>query len=164
MKICTKCKENKNLSDFRKDLCTRDQLSSWCKDCHREASRVSRKRNKTIDYDKQWKQNNKEKVRLHQKKHASNRNPETYKKYVAIRKLKYNYGLDQEQYLTLLSRQGYCCKICGIHQDRLNRKLNVDHCHITNKIRGLLCSNCNRAIGLLKDSIETLQKAIDYLK
>lgn len=43
-------------------------------------------------------------------------------------------------------------------------KLVVDHCHDTGKIRGLLCHNCNRALGLLKDSVHTLESAIDYLE
>jgi len=43
-------------------------------------------------------------------------------------------------------------------------KLVVDHCHSTGKIRGLLCHNCNRALGLMQDNVETLQNAIDYLK
>lgn len=43
-------------------------------------------------------------------------------------------------------------------------KLVVDHCHVTGKVRGLLCHNCNRALGLLKDSVDNLSKAIDYLK
>ena len=45
-----------------------------------------------------------------------------------------------------------------------NVKLNVDHCHITNKVRGLLCHDCNRALGLLKDNTSILSSAINYLQ
>jgi hypothetical protein len=54
------------------------------------------------------------------------------------------------------------CQICDQPQDERGR-LHVDHCHATGKFRGFLCSNCNCAIGLLKDDIGTLNKAIAYL-
>lgn len=44
------------------------------------------------------------------------------------------------------------------------QKIVIDHCHATGRIRGLLCHNCNRALGLLKDSEENLKRAIEYLK
>ncbi len=53
------------------------------------------------------------------------------------------------------------CKGCDKES---NRTLNVDHDHETGKIRGLLCGNCNRGIGLLGDNIETLQNLIKYLE
>lgn len=43
-------------------------------------------------------------------------------------------------------------------------KLVVDHCHATGHVRGLLCHNCNRALGLLKDSEQALQRALKYLQ
>ena len=55
------------------------------------------------------------------------------------------------------------CKICGKHQSELTLSLNVDHCHITGKIRGLLCGNCNKALGLFKDNTKSLKNAINYL-
>jgi len=48
-------------------------------------------------------------------------------------------------------------------EKRHSMKLVVDHCHEGGQVRGLLCHNCNRALGLLKDDVDTLQKAIDYL-
>lgn len=57
---------------------------------------------------------------------------------------------------------------CGICNSKLNSsrytKFAVDHCHKTHKIRGLLCTNCNTALGLFKDSTITLTNAIDYLE
>jgi hypothetical protein len=40
----------------------------------------------------------------------------------------------------------------------------VDHCHATGKVRGLLCHNCNRALGLMQDNIENIKRAADYLE
>jgi len=58
----------------------------------------------------------------------------------------------------LLVKQGGLCAICG-----KSCKLNVDHCHETNKIRGLLCFNCNLLLGHAKDNISILSNAIEYL-
>ena len=55
------------------------------------------------------------------------------------------------------------CAICGREfNDKL--KAFVDHDHITNKVRGLLCTHCNTLLGMSKDSIEILNKAIEYLQ
>lgn len=57
------------------------------------------------------------------------------------------------------------CKRCKISKslEEFHKKLSVDHCHKTGKVRGLLCSNCNTAIGLLKEDINVLKNAINYL-
>lgn len=78
--------------------------------------------------------------------------------------LKRSHGISYEEYLNLQQNQSYKCKICGIGDDQNNMSLVVDHCHTSGKIRGLLCSNCNRGIGMLQDNVDVLQKAIDYLK
>lgn len=63
--------------------------------------------------------------------------------------------------------QSGLCAICGgegfTMKECHSLKLVVDHCHATGKVRGLLCHNCNRALGLLKDSSESLRCAINYL-
>jgi len=83
------------------------------------------------------------------------------------------YGLSIEQYNALLNKQNGVCAICSreckvqskrFKEGKSNRPLIIDHCHKTNKIRGLLCSNCNIMIGMAEDNINLLQKAIDYLK
>ena len=54
------------------------------------------------------------------------------------------------------------CAICGnIFSDR--RHTQIDHCHKTKKIRGLLCIQCNSGIGMLKEDVDILKKAIDYI-
>ena len=76
--------------------------------------------------------------------------------------LKRNYNMSLEEYDKLLVKQNYCCSICKNPPDK--KKLVVDHCHNTNKVRGLLCSKCNLLLGNAKDSINILQNAIEYLK
>jgi len=74
------------------------------------------------------------------------------------------YRLTHLQYQNLLVEQDNQCQICGVEPDPDGKRLAVDHCHTTGRIRGLLCSNCNTAIGLLYDNKELLQNAINYLK
>lgn len=72
------------------------------------------------------------------------------------------YGLSLENYETMLKVQNGVCAICGKTNGK--KPLVVDHSHRLNKIRGLLCDKCNRAIGTFNDDPHILQKAILYLK
>jgi len=76
------------------------------------------------------------------------------------------YGLTLQDYDDLLKEQNGCCKICGTTDPRGQSKAGrfyVDHNHTTNEVRGLLCNDCNTAIGLLKDSPKIVAKAWGYL-
>jgi hypothetical protein len=93
---------------------------------------------------------------------------EEKKKYMRNYSVGYNlktkYNLSREQYNELLIKQNHKCAICFIDEKQAPKeKLVVDHCHATNKVRELLCHNCNVSIGLLKESITTLSQAISYL-
>ena len=81
-----------------------------------------------------------------------------------LQDLKHKYGVSQEDYAKRLKKQNYGCAICRVHEMKLTRGLYVDHNHKTGKVRGLLCTNCNTALGMLEDSPELLTKAIEYLK
>lgn len=83
--------------------------------------------------------------------------------------LKKNHGLSLDQYDAMWLEQIGVCAICHKAEKRQQlawRKdeLSVDHDHKTGKIRGLLCRDCNRAIGLLKDSQQLLLDAVGYLR
>jgi len=71
-------------------------------------------------------------------------------------------GISLAEYEALLEKQGGQCAICG-QADKWFR-LAVDHCHGTHRIRGLLCSQCNRGIGFFKDKPELLERAAQYLR
>jgi hypothetical protein len=86
-------------------------------------------------------------------------NPRQVKNTYLLKK----YKITLEQYETLFQKQDGRCALCSKHQTELRISLAVDHCHKTNKIRGLLCDTCNRGIGFLKEDKEILAKAIDYL-
>lgn len=72
-----------------------------------------------------------------------------------------NYGLSREELETLVIAQGGFCAICK--EPPVKRALDIDHCHKTHKVRGLLCRSCNVALGHFRDSHELLQEAILYL-
>lgn len=78
------------------------------------------------------------------------------------------YGLTPESYIELYVRQGGVCAACGKKEVGKNKygtvSLAVDHCHKTNRIRGLLCMRCNRALGLIGDDIESARKLVNYLE
>lgn len=73
------------------------------------------------------------------------------------------FGLTLEIFDQLHKKQEGRCAICGAHEKE-KKFLVVDHCHETQKIRGLLCQQCNSAIGILKHSEDILLKAIEYLR
>jgi hypothetical protein len=93
---------------------------------------------------------------------------ENNKNYFKDRDLKRKYGITLDQWQQMHNEQGGLCKICGKPETKVDRRqnvvrsLSVDHCHITSKVRGLLCSDCNTAIGLLQHNVELLNKAIAY--
>jgi len=76
-------------------------------------------------------------------------------------KLKKKFGITLEQYNDLLQKVGGKCPICN-NIDKV--RLSVDHDHKTGRVRGLLCSRCNRALGYVNDDVDRLTKLIEYLK
>ncbi len=135
-KICTCCKELKNLSCFSK-AGKKDALRSNCKKCD------------AIKY-KRWKEKNRE----------------AYLRSTSNSGLKIKYGITLDEYERLFAEQKGCCNICKTtHPGRKGvERFAVDHCHKTNKIRGLLCMTCNTAIGLLNEDPVLFDAAKRYLQ
>lgn len=95
------------------------------------------------------------------------RNPDRHKES----RLRLSYGITFADYQRMLTEQLGGCAICGAAHCKdfdprsgKPRKLHVDHCHATGAVRGLLCSNCNKAIGLFHDAPERLRAAAAYLE
>lgn len=95
---------------------------------------------------------------MNKQEHSAERTEKRKKKNSLVKK----FGINYDQYTQMLKDHNEVCAVCG-NKDMNGRKLAVDHCHTTNKIRGLLCTNCNTALGLLKDSKELLNSAVKYL-
>jgi hypothetical protein len=73
--------------------------------------------------------------------------------------LKYRYGISEQEFQIRLSAQNGLCAICQTAPGT-----DVDHDHVTGKIRGILCGSCNRGVGLFKDDAELLSRATDYVR
>ena len=140
-KTCRKCGVEKPVSDFYKNRTERaDGLQSSCKECA-----------KTTVY--------------------SYRNTEKGRVSVVRSRLKnalVKYAITEAEYDAMLAAQNYVCAICGRPERSVFRgatkRLAVDHCHATGKVRGLLCAHCNQAIGRLDDNPELIRKAADYVE
>ena len=80
-------------------------------------------------------------------------------------KLQQKYGISQQQWEQMLSDQHEACAICAIpfKDGPYNGRICVDHCHKTNRVRGLLCVDCNHGLGKFKDDSARLRQAADYL-
>lgn len=143
-KKCACCKEVKPVDMFSKSNSKKYGLYSWCRSC-------------STTKQKEWRDKNPEKKREHDKKYRSNK--DRYKNII----LKKNFRITINDYQKMLEDQRGRCGICG-NEAEDGRYFSVDHDHDTGQIRGLLCGNCNRAIGQLQDSPEILKKAIIYLE
>lgn len=104
----------------------------------------------------------KNRERLIQQAKAYNKaHPEWYAIHKRHAERKIRYGITKEQYEALLVCQNNLCAICKEPSDK---SLCVDHDHKTGKIRGLLCFDCNRALGCIGDSSESAFRMFEYLK
>lgn len=106
------------------------------------------------EYNKKYKESNRERIIKNGNTWAKN-NPIVVKNYV----LKRRYGATVQKYNELLENQKGCCAICKIHYSEFERAFHIDHCHKSNKIRGLLCVNCNTALGHFKEDVNLLEQA-----
>lgn len=102
---------------------------------------------------KEYRTKNAEKMKLDRKN-----NVKRQKEHDLMR----NYNMSIEQYYKMVDVQNGCCEICKRPRSEFKRAFDVDHDHELNENRGLLCTNCNRALGMFQDSIEILNSAIAY--
>lgn len=90
----------------------------------------------------------------------------TWTDYEPLRTTVYNHGLTLDQYHALMERQDFGCAICG-HvptecADKYDR-LHIDHCHATERVRGLLCGGCNLGVGHFREDQGRMVAAMAYL-
>ena len=113
-----------------------------------------------------WAKNNVAKIRLISKRWRTN-NPEQVKVLARKGKLKCEYGLSLNDYDEMLNAQSGQCAICKAYPTVSIKghipQLCVDHEHISGSVRGLLCPNCNKALGLMRDSVTNAAAMASYL-
>ena len=97
----------------------------------------------------------------HQEYKQSNKNTPRNRK---AEKLQLRYALTYEQWEDMRYAENYRCMICGISEDEIDKRLDVDHCHKSGKVRGMLCNPCNTMLGHARDNLAILEAAVKYLK
>lgn len=88
---------------------------------------------------------------------------ENCKKTVALERQCARYGITVADYWRMFGYQQGGCAICG-KKPKVGERLRIDHCHQTEKVRGLLCGGCNSALGMLGDNAAGLRRALSYLE
>lgn len=137
-KVCSQCKKKKALQQFYKDRSKSSGYRYACKTCE--------KLNIRKHYNKKYTCNNLKRIYINGK---------------VVRKVKYT---KEEQVIVDLLRKSKTCMACGCKEPINNRSLSIDHDHDTGRIRGILCSSCNRALGLLKEDIVNVANLWNYLR
>lgn len=137
-KECPSCKDPN--ASFNTSKTTKDGLRYSCKSCEKINSA-------------NWRKTNKEKCRAYDKNRKERKREQNYRR---------KYGISIDTYESMLKEQGGCCMICR-RAELKDKKLDIDHCHRTGKIRGLLCARCNKTIGLLEDDGQLALNMIAYL-
>lgn len=157
MKRCRICGLTKPRSDFYSNKGGRDGLRPECKACNlaRRKAKYAENPRPYIERTRKWQRENPERVREYMAQfNASGKRKQSNRKS----HLKRKYGLTLEEYDALLAAQGGGCAICGNPGAD-----NVDHDHVTGRVRGILCFTCNVAIGLVGEDEERLVGALRYV-
>jgi len=180
MKQCTKCNEMKQIDQFAKNKSNKSGIHSWCKLCMTEkvlgyrGGRVFKKLTETESH-KQCRLC--EKMKLYSEfatKDSRTTKTETYckecKKFMGTEKVLSKYGLNVISYMEMFNAQDGVCVICKKPENN-GKRLSVDHDHLCclgayscgKCIRGLLCSRCNKTLGMVQDNPDYLNAMIEYL-
>lgn len=145
MKICNKCGVQKSFAEYGKRSSSKDGLFATCKACR-------------AIYNKQWHKDHQESRRKSSSEYRR-RSPDKGKHRAQYKR----YGLFPGEKERLLELQGGVCKMCSTDFPGKGG-WHTDHCHSSGKVRGILCHNCNRGIGYLKDDPKLVAKAVEYLE
>lgn len=124
-----------------------------------DAEYLKKNRDKRRSYLREYFKKNHERLQAENVAYAK-AHPEKVREYQRRAHLK-KYDLTEEQYRALEEKQGGKCACCGVKPEK---RLRVDHDHVTGAIRGLLCHNCNVGIGHLGDCLEGVLMALVYLR
>ncbi len=153
VKTCPHCGKQKSAHAFyrRKD----GSLRSWCQICSQAASKRWYKKHpkEAGRRAKRWRKENPQKVQHYKRQRAEN------EYYASLRR---KYGIDPVEAARRLKKQNYQCAVCGAAPRQ--RRLNLDHCHSTGKVRGFLCRRCNSILGFVGDDADLLVRGARYLR
>lgn len=135
-KACARCGQRFTYDHFHKNRANSDGHNYWCKPCVRTATARAKRERRLRD-----------------------------PTYYADEGLRRRYGMTVKEREDMIRAQGGKCAICGGAGDHgRRRRLHVDHCHASGRVRGLLCHRCNVGIGYFQEDTERLRGAIRYLE
>jgi hypothetical protein len=160
MKICGRCKEEKELHSFGKKG---NGYQSYCIPCRRIKQKewVAANPQRSENVRKraaEWTKNNPERAKANRDKYRL-KNIEDIRERSAHQHRQRTYGINQEDYENMLNGQDGVCAIC-----KNGSKLWVDHSHSTGMVRGLLCPSCNTLVGYIETHGNLIDKAKNYIK
>ncbi len=159
-KVCIKCGVDQPIGNYslRKEM--KDGHINSCKKCGNAVRRKWRRDNPDRDRatDRRYSAKHRAKLRLRNAEWQRKNKEVTWKNSLK------RYNISPDEWNDMFIEQGGCCAVCGIHQSKLKKRLHVDHNHSIGENRGLLCGNCNTAIGLMKDNPKIMRNAIKYLE
>jgi len=142
VRTCPDCGRTSDQVEFSVARRRKDGSSNWayrCKECTSAFVRKRREEDPGYGY--------KATSRSEYNKQYVSDNPGRKKRWARDGHLK-KYGINQDQFLVMLLSQGSCCAIC--HKPHSVSPLQVDHCHQTEKVRKLLCNECNRKVWIVE--------------
>lgn len=164
IKICSSCRIPKDLNEFHKNKCKKDGYTNICKNCKSIKSKdyTIRSKEKRAARFQEYYKDNKDRLKEYQKGYRS-KNKIKLALQDKEKRYKDKYNITIEILEQKLKEQDNKCLICNKEFDLKTRPV-VDHDHKTNKLRGMLCDNCNLGLGNFQDNTDILISAIEYLK
>jgi hypothetical protein len=156
-KRCSKCGQVKPLSEFYKCKGGVGGVRGDCKECFsvRAKDWYGKNREHVIARVKQWRAENLDRARETERRVRARRKPAARADH-----LMRTFGITQADYEVILASQGGGCAICGDEPED-GKSLHVDH--LGDIVRGILCVRCNNALGQLKERVDLLERAADYV-
>jgi hypothetical protein len=184
-KKCSRCDEAKPLTEFNRKKSTPDGRRAECRECTRayrervsdqikeyNADYYQAKRDSIVEQQRLYYLANRERIAKRNAEYRA-KNHDAWKAFRAEwekqnpgynrwARLKHHYGITQNEYWAMFEAQQGLCAICR-EGCPLHEFLSVDHCHLTGRVRGLLCAPCNNGLGFFRDRPELLNEAATYL-
>lgn len=140
-KICRKCEQELPTADFGRRKTGKSGLASWCRPCLQAKARADRAAD----------------PRAREKERAYELRPDVAER-IRVDRAARQYDVHRDVIANLHAAQQGRCAVCG-----KTRKLAVDHCHSSGRVRGLLCYPCNIALGQVNDDADLLHKLAAYV-
>jgi hypothetical protein len=160
-KVCARCGIEKPLEVYNKDKSHPDGKHPYCRSCRTECNRLRRNSNPILF-------NEKARMACHK---WNEKNPRYKRNYYALTRYGIS-GIELTAYAKkMTNEQNNKCAICGITGTVIGLtaekniiRLIIDHNHKTNKLRGLLCDSCNRALGCVKENKDIIKSLLLYIE